>query len=329
VQSINVAPFSLLVGDVISIKIDSGEQQNITILSGDLAINGSATAEEVVAILSKINGVTPAIIEDATTGDQSINIRTNTPGPRGGIEILSSSMVGSSKLNFPIGLFKLSQQPQRVEIYEVRPNELIIELPAVVPALRRTLRGSHHFHQDSTLEPAIAPANEIWKGSFLYNPSGSEGNFTVSSQNAILQTNIVAGNILTQITVDDTSKFELPFGNLVIGWGRNSEEVNVRYINIPNNRTILIDPSYVFQKNHSAGEYINYISRDSNYIPDISGKDLPIYLTSPSDAREVIQTLLKTLAAAGVIINFVILAPQYKYLIDNPYIVGDSLGESN
>lgn len=34
----------------------------------------------------------------------------------------------------------------RVSIAEVNPNEIVIQIPSSVPALRRTLKGSHHFH---------------------------------------------------------------------------------------------------------------------------------------------------------------------------------------
>jgi len=33
-----------------------------------------------------------------------------------------------------------------LEIAEINPNEIVIQIPSAVPALRRTLRGSHHFH---------------------------------------------------------------------------------------------------------------------------------------------------------------------------------------
>jgi hypothetical protein len=33
--------------------------------------------------------------------------------------------------------------------------------------------------------------------------------------------------------------------------------------------------------------------------------------------------ILESLAAAGVIVKFKVLAPTYKYLIDNPYISDD------
>lgn len=36
-----------------------------------------------------------------------------------------------------------------VEIAEINPNEIVIQIPSSVPALRRTIRGSHHFHNYS------------------------------------------------------------------------------------------------------------------------------------------------------------------------------------
>lgn len=36
-----------------------------------------------------------------------------------------------------------------VQISEVNPNEIVIQIPGAVPALRRTLRGSHHFQNYS------------------------------------------------------------------------------------------------------------------------------------------------------------------------------------
>jgi hypothetical protein len=238
-------------------------------------------------------------------------------------------MLGSGKLEFLTEKVKLRDLDQRVSIYEIRPNELLIEIPSVVPALKRTLKGSHHFHTDSTIESPIAPSNGIWQGSFMFDPNGVTQSFTVTGQNAKIQSSIVKGGVLTSITVDNTSKFLSTSGTLVIGYGTNKQEVGIRYRGVPNSNTILIDPSYIFQNDHSVGTYVNVISDTTPYAPRRSGVDLAIYLTSPSGAREVVQEILKTLAAAGVILNFVILSPTYKYLVDNPYISEDDAPGDN
>lgn len=329
VETSNFAPFNVSIGDELTIMIDSLPSQTIKVLAGQIASPGAATAEEIQLILSKINGATISIIEDAISATEKINIRTNTPGPVGSITIISSSMVGSSKLNFPLGKKELRQQDQRVMIYEIRPNEVIIEIPAVVPALRRTLKGSHHFHNDSTLETPVPTANGIWQGSFFYDETGSTQSFTVTGQNAKLDVALSKNNVYTSIVVNDTSKVIGSSGVLVFGWGTERQEQPVRFRGVPNSKTILIDPAYIFQFDHPINEFVNVLSDQTAFRPGRDGSDLPIYLTSPAGAREAVETILKSLAAAGIIVNFVVLAPKYKYLIDNPYLFTDDAPGTN
>lgn len=323
VTSRNVAPFNVSLGDTIKVQIDRRPIQEVKVLAGEIAANGLATAEEMQKILSRIQGVTVSIRVDALTGDKSMNIRTNTPGPTGKVEIFQSSMIGTSKLDFEVGNFDILDLDQRVAVYNINPNELLIEIPAIVPALRRTLKGSHHFHTDSTLEPARGTAQGIWAGSFLFNPNGSVNTFTITKQKAALQQTIQKGQVYTSIAVDDTSTFSSPSGELIFGFGTTDQEGPVKYRGIPNSTTILLDPSYTFKANHAPNTILNVISKKEPYVPVRNGKDLAIYLTSPSGAREVVQGILRTLASAGIIVRFKILAPKYKYIIDNPYITED------
>lgn len=323
VTSNNSATYNVSQGDILSIAIDNGSTQNIKVLAGDIAVNGSATAEEIQTILSRIKGATIMLIEDSITGNKQVNIRTNTPGSVGNIEIFSSSMIGTSKLDFTIKSYDILNLPQRVAVYNINPNELLIEIPAIVPALRRTLKGSHHFHADGTLEPPQPPANGVWAGSFFYNPTGAAGTFTTTSQKATLNQTINKGSVYTSLTVSGASNFLSPSGLLMMNFGMESQEVPIRYRGIPNSNTILIDPSYVWRNNHFAGETINVISKQEPYTPRKSGLDLAIYMTSPSGAREVVQKILDTLKAAGIVIHFLVLAPRYRYVLDNPYISDD------
>tara|TARA_R110000868_G_C10973188_1_gene771500 strand:+ start:42103 stop:43485 length:1383 start_codon:yes stop_codon:yes gene_type:complete len=320
----NSSTYDLSPGESLLVKIDDKDPQGISILVDEIAVPGAATSEEVANILNKINGATASIIVDSLTNDEFINLRTDTPGPLGAVHIQSGSMIGTGKLEFSTVKRELRDQDQRVMIYEIRPNELLIEVPAVVPALRRTLSGSHHFHADSTIEPEVAPANCIWQGSFFYDPNGVTQSYTVSGQKAKLSNSVVKGGILTSITVDDTSLIEGTSGFLVMGWGTERQESGIRFRGVPNSNTILIDPSYIFQFDHPIGDYVNVITDLAPYSPRRGGDDLAIYLTSPSGAREAVEAILKTLAAAGIILNFVVLSPTYKYLCDNPYISDDN-----
>lgn len=324
ITSNNSGPFDVSAGDEFDVIIDGSGTQRIKVLTGDIASPGAATAAEIQVILSRIVGATTQILKDSLTGNERINIRTNTPGSVGTVEILgTSTMVGPTKLDFDIGPVDILDLPQRVSIYNIDADTLLIEIPSIVPVLRRTLKGSHHFHLDGTLEPEVPPANGIWVGSFFFNPSGSGGAFTVTSQTATLQQTINKGDVLTSLTVDDTSKIVNPSGVLMLNFGRMTQEVPIKYRGVPNANTILIDPSYVFKNDHASGQIINVISAQEPFTPNKDGSDYAIYLTSPSGAREVVQEILATLAAAGIIVKFLILAPKYKYLIDNPYLPDD------
>jgi len=47
-----------------------------------------------------------------------------------------------------LGIFFGDNNPT-VQVVEVNPNEIVVQIPSAVPALRRTLKGSHHFHNYS------------------------------------------------------------------------------------------------------------------------------------------------------------------------------------
>jgi hypothetical protein len=321
VQSGNFEPYNINVGDSLFVSINNGQLQQIKILTGDIAVPGVATAEEMVKIFGKIKGATSTVITESLTGNKYVNIRTNTPGPTGSVEIYSSSI--ATKMDFEVGSYDLLKLDQRVVVYNVNPNELLIEIPAVIPALRRTLRGSHHFHADSTIEPAIAPTNIVWQGSFIFSPNGQQNTFTISKQKCAMAQTITKGQIYTSIAVDNNSLFTLPTGDLIFDFGKDTQEGPVKYRGIPNTNTILIDPGYVFKFDHAITSAVNVITQRQPYTPLKNGKDLAVYLTSPSGAREVVQMILASLAAAGVIVKFKVLAPTYKYILDNPYITTD------
>jgi len=315
----NFEPFNISAGDRFVILVDGTLTQETVALSGDIAIPGSATSEEITAILNRLPNITASVIEDQISNTKTVNIRTNTAGPRGSLNIDESlsTMVSASKIDFNINEVIITDFNQRTVVYEIRHRELIIEIPAVVPTLRRTLKGSHHFHADSTLESAVAPNNGIWQGSFLFSPSGSA--FTVTSNSTSLQEIIQKSDVLVKITVDDASNIPNEPGYLIFGFGKSDEEFPVPYISRPNNNTILLDPSYIFNTSHAINTKINYINDRMAFEPNANGSDLPIYLTSPVDARRIVQDLLKKLKAAGIVIVFKVLLPEYKYLCHNPF----------
>lgn len=318
ILSQNVAPFNVSVGDTFEVKIDGTRTARITARIGDISVNGMATAEEIQAIVGAIEGLTVDIVEDTSTGNKRLNIRTDTPGARGSLEITPTKA-------FPgVGWLagtrvRVTDLPQRTVIYQVEPGTMVIELPAVVPTLRRTLKGSHHFHDTAAIEPAVPPANGVWAGSFLY--STTQQPFVVTARKCVLEQEILKGSVLSQITVSDTTVLPPDGGNLIFDFGKETQEQPVGYVTIPNSKTILVDPGHTFSFGHKINSEINFLlpNQTTPYEPRRTGEDLAIYLTSPGNSRSVVQDLIEQLAAAGITVTFVILLPEYKYICDNPF----------
>jgi len=317
--SSNTGPFNISEGDSFTITLDGGDAITVTAVRSDIEVDGAATAAEIVRILNRIDTLTATVEADVITSDEHVNIRTNTPGPRGSIEIASGSF---NDLGFVQDIrHRITSLDQRTVLYQLDPGEIIIELPAVVPTLRRNLQGSHHFHADSTLESEVPPENGIWQGSFLYSRDSSP--YTVTKTKALLEKAVLKGSVITEITLSDTSDFPSSGGNLIFNFGQSNQENPVKYIAIPNSKTILVDPGHTFAATHPIGAEVNLLLEGQNtpYVPRTDGSDLPVYLTSPANARSIVQEILESLSAAGITVKFVILLPIYKYLYENPYDV--------
>ena len=482
--------------DTLQFSIDSKDFQSVVIRERDFATAGAVDALELNSILNNnLVGITAEVIEDPITKEESIRLRTNTPGLRGSVEYRGtrkSTTTFSTPLDlvskddsirtisvelengfvegdvitlntglmftilnvtdefsdmddyvqtnlllnedtmaiditinnivtrirtedidlFPTDKAELLNQVQRTVVYEVRPNEVVIELPAVIPTLQRGLRGALHVHNGPLLNTIIdrgesteyllpsslfggnddnlytvtsdeswvtydedtriitltppaaqgvdvysitvtdavntdksfvffvrvddrlnpAEIRDIWQGAFIFDPNGSQTPFTVTGQSAeILGDNIsgtrqlAAGQVYPRVDVDpDTNTLPEESGLAVIGFGSSTQEPSlVRYRGKASESIIELDPSFVFTKNQVSGTSINIVSNASPFVPDRTGGAYPIYLTSSTEARVVVENILTGLAAAGVIVNFVVLAPSYKYLIDNPYLTDD------
>ena len=572
------APFDLRVfsnnlvtiQDTLTFTVDDGSAQSVIVRSSDLSTSGQMTALELNNLLSdNLIGITSEILSDPLTDEESIRMRTNSPGLRGSLLysgnrktttilslVVTDRNVGNQTITvgvtglfqegdiitiddslqftiqdvqeiggesillldddttlidpaktppseitelirneaidlFPTAKAELINQDQRTVVYELRPNEVIIELPAVLPSLERGLKGSLHLHngpilnnlifrgestttilpddlfenavesivpsaeirvdsvsgnevtltgafaeiqigdtislfdsdlqrviaqsvvtgidnsdefllsivpafasmgdtitliqrphyydvtsneswitynqdtrvlsfdpppgqdidiyeytitnsQDSTqsfkafvrVDNRLSPAEDqqIWEGSFIFDPGGTQTSFTVSGESAIITGDAItgvdtlaAGRVFPRVNVDpDTNNLPTTSGLAVIGYGSSSQEASlIRYRGRAADNIIELDPSFIFTKNQPSGTYINIVSTATPFTPDRVGNDYPIYLTSSTEARIVVQDILSSLAAAGVVVTFVALAPEYKYLIDNPYLTDD------
>lgn len=258
----------------------------------------------------------------------------------------------------------------RVKIVEVGFNEIIIQIPSSVPALRRTLKGSHHFNSNSGLISSIdnigktvtvdmyskvAKSDEYryakigqglnsfpvlsnsagstcvfqfsagydlsvlnigerivvsnvpnYRGSFIPDPTKA---YSVTRYRGTIGQTITAGNIYPNLIMQDASGIPDAPGRLIFNFGRNNREADIKYFGRPNNTTLLLDPAYVFQKDHVAGEVVNVIVKPYN-TPRINGDDYSVYLVGITAARILAQDIVKSAVAAGVVIKWRVVDPE-------------------
>ncbi len=317
VTGTNTAPFAVSVGDTFTITIDNQITQSVTAKIGDIAVDGVATATEIANILNQITRITANVIENLD-GTQQVNIQTNTPGLRGSIEFDETNYFSDVGPNFT-GKFTLDNLNQRVAVYQINPGEVIIELPAFVPIIRDTLKGSHHFHTDNTIESPVAPSNGVWQGSFLF--SRTQNPFVPTNITTTLTQDIAKGSYLTTLSVASTEDIPTTGGRLVVDFGLNNQEYNINYYNVLNANTIEISASNPFTFDHFTGAVVNIqmAGQISPYLPRSNGQDLAVYMPSMVAARTLVQELLAGLAAEGIIVKFVILSPTYTYTITSPF----------
>ena len=368
--------------------------------------------------------ITGSVFLDPLSGNK-LNIRTTTPGLQGAVQITGGTANVPTILNFDL----TEKSDIRAAVYELNPNEVVVQIPSTVPILRRTLRGSAHpkkqkttinsvnepfdmaslgatstlnvdvdgtsyvatldhsnfdnsakttaaeiaseinrnlvfleaytkdpdaflnvglrttegsseyqvtggtansilqFNTDLQQDPDII--EEDYPSSYVFDPTGQL--FTVRSISAKLTQTIGEGSVQSSISVDDASSFPNQSGFLMFDFGRSEQEGLVRYNSRPNNSSLLIDASYMFQKKHEAGRFVNLVV-ETPTIPRVTGEDYPTFVVDTEQARTAAQDLIAKLIASGVVIRFIIDFPEVLFecaisVPNNPDYIGSLSSE--
>lgn len=145
--------------------------------------------------------------------------------------------------------------------------------------------------------------------------------FVLSSLKADIQDEIKAGTIVRLL---NTSASDIPAegGFVVFDYGLNTQEGPVRYLYKPTPTTIAIDPSYTFQKNHAIGSAVVSIRTKGPHAMSTVGSEYPPYITDPSQARFILQDLIRSVKSAGIFVNFLIRYPDQLYATLDVYSSG-------
>lgn len=136
--------------------------------------------------------------------------------------------------------------------------------------------------------------------------------FVLSSNTAQISDAIQAGKIvrllnITSNTIPSTGGF------LIFDYGRDNQEGPVRYLYKPTDNTIALDPSYTFKHSHPVDSPIVAISHKGPHQMSTNATEYPPYITDPSEARFILQDLIRSVKSAGIFVNFLVRYPDQLY----------------
>ena len=148
-----------------------------------------------------------------------------------------------------------------------------------------------------------------------------ESDFVLSSLTTTLQSSITAGLTKKNIQVQP-SDIPSAEGQLIFDFGTERQEGPVRYFFKPSDTTISIDPSYVFNNDHSVGSSVTMIRRRGSIKFQGFGAEHAPYITDPAAAREVLKELMQRVKSVGIFLNFIVRYPQQYYSTIDVYSSG-------
>ena len=155
-------------------------------------------------------------------------------------------------------------------------------------------------------------------GPYLWN---KDADFVLSRLTTSLTASIKAGSTQKNIQVL-TNDIPDKQGQLIFDFGTERQEGPVRYLFKPSSGTLALDPSYVFQNNHSIGSAVTMIRYRGGIDFKGLGEEHAPYITDPAAAREILKKLMQDVKSVGIFINFLIRYPDQYYATIDVYKSG-------
>lgn len=204
-----------------------------------------------------------------------------------------------------ISLISFTNSPDGYGKVGLRTTEGSVEYRITGGTANSALQFSTILQQDPDF------IQENYPSAYVFDPVGQL--FTVTEVNSEITDKIEQGSLRPTIRITDASNFPNKPGKILLNFGRSEQEGPIDYHSRPNNTTLLIDASHIFQKEHNIGRKVNYVVSGPT-IPRVTGDDYPVYVVGTQESREAAQELIKSLIAAGVIIRFVIEFPEFYFV---------------
>ena len=303
-------PHNYLIGDTVAIAGSSGIQVGAT--TGDIVLGSN-----IVSNVPSMSGVAPGILISGPNIPVGTTIVSNTP-----TTITMSAVATATVVGEPLVFSEnLNQGGMISSITSTTFTYLKLgtDGAAAVPGTSRVERmGLANSGSKVIVTDAIS--NEVSRitGSYIWDLAAS---FVLSSNTAEISDSIQAGKIVRLLNTT-SNEMSAEGGFLIFDYGRNTQEGPVRYLYKPTDNTIALDPSYTFKFSHAVGSPIVAISRRGPHQMSGKATEYPAYITDPSDARFILQDLIRSVKSAGIFVNFLVRYPEQLYATLDVYNSG-------
>lgn len=310
VTGTTASPHGYTVGDIVVISGSSGIQVAST--TGDVAL-GSNT----IINVPSMSGVAPGNVVAGTGIPVGSLVVSNTSNTITINTIATANAIGTAitlSENLNLGGTVSSATPTTFSYTLLGSNG-----SATTPGTSRVERiGLANSGSKVIITDAIPNTVSRITGSYIWDKAAT---FVLSSNTAQINDAIQAGKIIRLLNVSDNT-IAATGGFLIFDYGRNTQEGPVRFLYKPTDNTIALDPSYTFKFNHTANSPIVAISRKGPHQMSGRANEYPAYITDPSEARFILQDLIRSVKSAGIFVNFLIRYPEQLYATLDVYQSG-------
>lgn len=301
VTGTTASPHGYLVGDIVTISGSSGIF--ITTHTGNTITNSN-----VITSVSSVSGVSPGVVITGAGIPAGTLVESFTPTTITMTRAATATASGVT-LTFSENLNVAA------EITAVTSNTFtFIKLDAngsaSTPGTARVERiGLANIGSKVIITDAIPNDVSRITGSYVWDPTAP---FVLSSNTADILDAIQAGKIVRLLNITDNT-IPSEGGFLVFDYGHNNQEGPVRYLYKPTANTIALDPSYAFKFSHSINSPIVAIRHKGPHQMSSRADEYPPYITDPSEARFILQDLIRSVKSAGIFVNFLVRYPEQLY----------------
>ncbi len=303
-------PHGYLVGDTVAIAGSSGIQVAAT--TGNIT-NGSS----IITNVPSMSGVAPGIVIAGPGIPVGTLVVSNTINTITMSNVATATQVGAAitlSENLNLGGVLTAVTPTTFTYIKLGSNG-----SASTPGTSRVERiGLANSGSKVIVADAISREVSRITGTYIWDQAAT---FVLSSNTAEINDPIQAGKIVRLLNTS-SNEMSADGGFIIFDYGRNTQEGPVRYLYKPTDNTIALDPSYTFKFSHTAGSPIVAISRKGPHQMSGRASEYPAYITDPSEARFILQELIRSVKSAGIFVNFLVRYPEQLYATLDVYSSG-------